>query len=140
MGLIGALFQPWAVVLYALVLGLACRRPLAFLPVLGAALTTHYLKLLFHVPRPEGGLVFEPSYSFPSGHATAVAALACLLWVIWPRSWWFGILLAGVVGYSRIYLGVHRPVDIVAGYLVGAAWVLVFRNKQILNPAAKELG
>ncbi|MEJ5927892.1 phosphatase PAP2 family protein [Corynebacterium sp. H128] len=137
MGLISLLFQPWAVLVYAVLLATACRRPWLALPVALASLTTHLLKPLFAVPRPEDAMVFEPSYSFPSGHATAIAALACVLVLLWPR-WWVAVLaigLAALVGYSRLYLGVHRPVDILAGYAVGMTWVLGWFYGRKIFPA-----
>lgn len=126
MATVGLIFEPWLVLVYAAIIAVAYRRPILVLPVAGASLTTHVLKQLFAVPRPEGAQVFESSYSFPSGHATAIAALACLL-IVLCRRWWMVIVavaLALLVGYSRIALGVHRPVDILAGYFVGAFFVL----------------
>ena len=72
----------------------------------------------------------ETGYSFPSGHAFAATALAAglSLWVIcggqrrWLLPLFWGWMLA--VCYSRIELGVHRPVDIVAGALEGLALVV----------------
>lgn len=122
-GLISFLFQPWAVLGYAVALSVKARW--AWVPVACASLTTHLLKPLFAVPRPATATVYEASYSFPSGHATAIAALACVIVVLWPR-WWVAcgaVALALLVGYSRLYLGVHRPVEILAGYAVGCAWV-----------------
>ncbi|QGU01034.1 Putative undecaprenyl-diphosphatase YbjG [Corynebacterium kalinowskii] len=137
------LFQPWAVLAYALCIAVMARKPWLVLGVAGAALTTHWLKPLFAVSRPSGGAIAESSYSFPSGHATAAAALAGLLILVWPR-WWAistGVLLALLVGWSRVHLGVHRPVDIAAGYAVGAAWMYVLhllRGEQILDVAVEE--
>lgn len=67
------------------------------------------------------------SLAFPSGHATASFAAAVTVSRMWPRTaalWW---ALALLIGYSRIYLGHHYPLDIVAGALLGIAvawWVL----------------
>jgi undecaprenyl-diphosphatase len=57
--------------------------------------------------------------SFPSGHAASSAAGAYVLGIMWPRlrlAWW---LLAALVAVSRVYVGVHYPLDVVAGWCVG---------------------
>jgi len=59
--------------------------------------------------------------SFPSGHTATAIAGAFVFTRLWPAgaaAWW---LLAAAIGYSRVYLGVHYPLDVVAGALVGAA-------------------
>lgn len=87
-----------------------------------------YLKDLFQQPRP---YYFDPSvqlipveeeYGLPSGHAQ----LAVVVWgsiAAWARKSWFwgvAIVLTALIGFSRIYLGVHFPTDILAGWAVGA--------------------
>ena len=65
--------------------------------------------------------------AFPSGHATSSFASAVTVSRMWPQTrvvWW---ILAALIGYSRIYLGHHYPLDIVAGAFLGigvAWWVL----------------
>lgn len=73
--------------------------------------------------------------SFPSGHSiTAIAAFTSLTWSLRP-SWWLQIvaaLIALAITYSRIYLGVHFPGDVLAGSLIGlitALLILPFINK-----------
>lgn len=100
--------------------------------VAGAALTGGLLKVIFQRARPT---IFTPlyeatSYSFPSGHTlTAVGLygfLAILLWRSGRRGLAVAsVLWAGLVGVSRIYLGVHYPSDVLASFAVGAIWLVL---------------
>ena len=113
------------------------RRISAALLVLstcGGMVLTTALKDLFERSRPD---LFESGYtasfySFPSGHATmAVGFYGTLaILVAWRlkglRRWAVisaGALLVLLIGYSRLYLGVHYPTDILAGYLAAPLWV-----------------
>lgn len=97
----------------------------------GAALLNILLKTVFQRDRPElwERIVTENSFSFPSGHAMASSALALSLFVIfWHTKWrWLIIILTSlyvaIIAISRLYLGVHYPTDILAGWMVSAAWV-----------------
>lgn len=69
------------------------------------------------IPRTQTG-----RYSFPSGHTSSVFAMATSLSLTY-RKWYVAVpsyLYAGLVGYSRMRLGVHFPTDILAGMLIGA--------------------
>lgn len=104
----------------------------------GEALET-LLKLFFRRDRPEAmfGYVSPSTYSFPSGHAmisvTFYGMLAALLAPTlaaagWRAAVWAGATIAAVlIGASRIYLGVHHPSDVVAGYAAAVVWVLSVR-------------
>jgi undecaprenyl-diphosphatase len=71
------------------------------------------------------------TYAFPSGHATATFSAAVTVSRMWPTTrvlWW---TLAIAIGYSRIYLGHHYPLDILGGAVLGvlvAMWVLGGRH------------
>jgi len=96
------------------------------------------LKLVYARPRPAlvPHLVDVATTSFPSGHATDSAivylTLAALLARTVPephlRIYMIGaaILLTLLIGLSRVYLGVHWPSDVVAGWMIGAAWAFAW--------------
>jgi len=98
----------------------------------GAEVLLSILKNHFHRQRPDPFFDerLPPSYSFPSGHALLsfcgyglLAALgsARMRWLI--RICAAALILA--IGVSRIYLGVHYPTDVIAGYLAAIAWTAV---------------
>ena len=97
---------------------------------LGAALLSSSLKLLFARPRPVvfSPLIAETSYSFPSGHALNAIAfygfIAYLLWQQRQRGWAVAAsFFALCICFSRIYLGVHYPSDIVGAISIGLLWL-----------------
>ena len=103
----------------------------------GGWLLNSLLKELFQRPRPTvvPHLSEVMSLSFPSGHAMTSAAvyltLGALLMHVADRpatkiySMTCAMLLAGLVGVTRVYLGVHYPTDVLAGWLVGLSWALL---------------
>ncbi len=104
--------------------------------VIGGSLLMWVLKMSFHRQRPQPffDTHLPASYSFPSGHAlisfclygAAAALSAADLKKRWVRMaiWNFAVVLVLAIGYSRIYLGVHYPSDVLAGYLGAFVWVL----------------
>ncbi len=120
--------------------------------MVGMAALDVTLKLAFHRPRPVAYFGPTPTtYSFPSGHAMGsvcfYGVLAAILaarasgrgakWCIWTAA----VLLIGMIGYSRIYLGVHYPSDVIAGYCAGAVWVgaVGLLNKIHMNGRKEEV-
>lgn len=102
---------------------------------LGAIILNTGLKLLFSKPRPElwDRLITEKSFSFPSGHALGSLVLygflAYLLATHYPHfsRFIYGIAVVAIaaIGISRLYLGVHWPTDVIAGYGVGFLWLMM---------------
>lgn len=109
------------------------RRPAALLTVslVGSTVINSVLKLMYRRDRPTffTHIVEEKSYSFPSGHAMASAALAgCACVLAWPTGWRYPVIAGSsayvpAVGVTRMYLGVHFPSDVLAGWCVSLAWV-----------------
>ncbi|MEH2196463.1 MAG: phosphatase PAP2 family protein [Nostoc sp.] len=105
------------------------------LACLGGFILNTGLKLFFSKPRPElwHRLISEKSFSFPSGHALGSMVLygfiAYELATHYPRFATFiyslTVILIAVIGISRLYLGVHWPTDIIAGYGVGFLWLMI---------------
>jgi undecaprenyl-diphosphatase len=75
--------------------------------------------------------------SFPSGHAATSAAGALVLSLVAPRAAPYFALLAGAIAFSRVYAGVHYPLDVIAGALVGFAVAgLVLAAVRLLLPTS----
>ena len=122
---------------YLLLLGKPKLMLFVLVAVGGGLLLSTLLKLGFDRPRPE--LVPHGSYvytaSFPSGHsmlaATVYLTLGALLVRAQPRRRLKAFILASsilvtlLVGVSRVYLGVHWPTDVLAGWALGATWALL---------------
>jgi undecaprenyl-diphosphatase len=107
----------------------------ALLPLVlgGAELLNLILKLSFHRARPEVAFVHLDTYSFPSGHAMiSTAAYGAFAYLAWSRLETRGrrlMLVAGtslfvaLIGFSRLYLGVHYLSDVLAGVAGGVFWL-----------------
>jgi len=105
--------------------------------VVGGSLLTTLAKFAFARPRPElvAHLAHVSSYSFPSGHALSSAVTYLTLGALLARTQASkrikayllaaAVLLTLMIGSSRVYLGVHYPSDVLAGWSLGAAWAML---------------
>ena len=150
----------FVIAFWALVCALLWRRPAAratwtlCLMAVGMSdlLIDRVLKPLVHRPRPiEAGLPIRAltdlprTLGFPSGHASNFAALAMVLTLRrspWALPAWVFTL---IVGWSRVYVGVHRPVDVLAGWVFGSMvgvlvgrWLLRLLGWRPRRPAPPE--
>jgi undecaprenyl-diphosphatase len=102
--------------------------------ILGALVLDLTLKYAFHRPRPAPFFVALPrTYSFPSGHALfSFCFYGMLAGLLMDRIksrleqiliWLAAAILVAAIGFSRVYLGVHYPSDVIAGYLTATLWV-----------------
>ncbi|MBD2534242.1 phosphatase PAP2 family protein [Nostoc flagelliforme FACHB-838] len=98
----------------------------------GSATINRTAKEFWHRVRPDLWTSVAPEfdYSFPSGHAMTSMTLITLLVVLtWGSIWcWLTVILGSVyllaIGWTRLYLGVHFPSDIIAGWMVAIAWAI----------------
>lgn len=117
-----------------LLLPLSYRHPklitAAIVAAVLAALWVHGLKNLFDLSRPAGVLTLDSFHiigktlrrgSFPSGHTTTAMTLAALVWIhIRTLPWRYIAIIVGLLaGLSRIVVGAHWPMDVLAGYIGG---------------------
>jgi membrane-associated phospholipid phosphatase len=140
----------WVAILAAAValVEIAARRLWLGLAAAGtiglASLANSAIKIVVERPRPDQlpPLVVEPGYSFPSGHSLSAMVAYGVIAVLVARTSlpaWLRVVaiaglgtLIGVVGLSRVYLGAHYPSDVVGGYLVGLAGVVIFATLSTL--------
>jgi undecaprenyl-diphosphatase len=138
MSFIGEPFIIWP----AMIVAVFCLRRaglngwLLAIAMLGEICIEQTLKFTFRRHRPMAyfGYALPSSYSFPSGHALgSLVFVATLAMLVSPRIrshagkvllWTAAVLLIAAIGFSRIYLGVHYPTDVIGGYAAALVWVL----------------
>ncbi|NIK70548.1 MULTISPECIES: phosphatase PAP2 family protein [unclassified Paenibacillus] len=114
------------------------RRELIFYlgVIVSSALLNLVLKTIFQRARPDINRIIEASgFSFPSGHSMSAFTLyGITIYFLWKhlKYRWMraavilvGVVIIAMIGISRIYLGVHYPSDVIGGYLVSAAWLMM---------------
>ncbi|ARV59850.1 hypothetical protein BZZ01_15525 [Nostocales cyanobacterium HT-58-2] len=129
----------WGVFPIATIIGLALFRrrqwrSLTYLIVtlLGSITINRTAKVLLHRVRPHLWTSPAPEfdYGFPSGHAMSSMTLVAVLVILtWESRWRWLVFIVGaifvlVIGWTRLYLGVHYPSDILAGWTVSVAWAV----------------
>jgi undecaprenyl-diphosphatase len=105
--------------------------------IAGSALLNYLLKAQFHRGRPEFATEFitHQTWSFPSGHAMeSLVGYGFFAYLLLERTRSMAarraivtvtVVLVGLIGFSRLYLGVHYPSDVIGGYIAGAIWLVV---------------
>jgi membrane-associated phospholipid phosphatase len=102
-----------------------------------AWIIAYLLKFLIHIPRPFDmfppcvnqicpqdlwhvySLIPESGFSFPSGHATFYMALAMSIYFLHKKAGYWFMAFAFIIGLARIIAGVHFPIDILGGFMLG---------------------
>jgi len=111
-------------------------RPLfpLILVMCGQAVLDHGFKWLIARPRPPALINYPTveSFSFPSGHAIASLCLyITIAWIVTTQIensavkigiWIFAVVLVFLIGMSRVYIGVHYPTDVIAGFIAAGIW------------------
>ena len=94
----------------------------------------YVLKLIFHTERPfvlfsqVSALFNETGFAFPSGHATFFMALAFAIFFNHKKIGYIFIFFALIIGLARIISGVHFPVDILGGFILGYTIAFFLKN------------
>jgi undecaprenyl-diphosphatase len=122
-------------------------RSLAYLTttLLGSIVINRTAKVLLHRVRPHlwESPAPEFDYGFPSGHAmSSMTLVAALLILTWHSRWRLPVLVVGglfvlTIGWTRLYLGVHYPSDILAGWMASVAWAVGVSVLLRLHPTNK---
>lgn len=107
---------------------------LAFFAGILAYILASILKIFIHIPRPYDAfntvhsLFPETGYSFPSGHATFFMALAVSIFFYHKKVGYIFMFFALLIGIARIMGGVHFPIDILGGFILGAMVAFFMKN------------
>ncbi len=113
--------------------GAAWTMPIA---IIGAGVIIQSVKLLIKRPRPSffAPLLHESGFSFPSGHSliamVVYGLLGYFLMHLFQNHWArlavrvLTVLVVAAIGVSRVYVGVHYPTDVLAGWIAGVPWLI----------------
>jgi undecaprenyl-diphosphatase len=107
---------------------------LVFFSGIVAYLVADILKIFIHTWRPFDAfsnvhaLISETGYSFPSGHATFFMALAVSIFFSHKKAGYWFMFFAFLIGIARIIAGVHFPIDILGGFVLGALVAFFMKN------------
>ena len=132
-----AVFFPYLVVLLALLFFLFFHKKwkgiiLVFITSVFAWFLAHLLKDFFYTVRPfdllpnVSSLFSETGFAFPSGHATFFSALAFSIFFLHKKAGYFFMFFALLIGLARIIAGVHFPIDILGGFILGGGISYLF--------------
>lgn len=110
-----------------------------FLSSFSAYLISVLLKVLIHTLRPflalpnVQSLFFESGFAFPSGHMTFFSALALSIFFLHKKAGYVFMVFALVIGLARITAGVHFPIDILGGFVLGSlvSYLFAFLLKSV---------
>ncbi len=141
MKFISLLFELYTVIAVSLLLvGLfiyrkqTCQAFLLIFATLGGGVLIYIFKELLQRARPLSVLIVESGYSLPSGHTAIATILVLLLLHIFKEKikqyyllyWTIGGLIVVLVAFSRIYLQAHWLSDVLAGFVLGVLWFLIY--------------
>lgn len=140
----------WAIFAIAVIFLNWKKLPLVLIAIIISTLIAHYIKghLLKINYRPVDelsdqlnmvhlvkGVTINYGGSFPSGHSTQVFTMYLLACLLWNKNWllWVGLLYALLVGYSRVYLAQHFPIDVAGGIGVAiiSSWIALWIQRAI---------
>jgi membrane-associated phospholipid phosphatase len=139
------------VIVLALVISRRWREAIVLVvALLFSAAAVQILKTLIHRARPPHAVVYEPSWSFPSGHTAQAATIVVALMMLLRRQWIIvaGTLYAVSMAISRIYLGVHWVTDVIGGLVFGGSVAVLivalgwccFRSRAVRGTDVLNLG
>lgn len=125
-----------AVCIYLVLARMRAEAVLIVTSVLGGTILSTVLKMGYNRPRPDlAAMSTQFTASFPSGHAMLSAVTFLTLGALLARlaptralrifSIGAAVFLTFIIGMSRLYMGVHYPSDVLAGWCLGAAWALL---------------
>lgn len=100
---------------------------------------TKILKILFYTPRPfealpqVSPLFAETGFAFPSAHSTFFMALAVYIFLLNKKIGYVFVFLALLIGFARIIAGVHFPIDILGGFILGVfiSYLFAYFSKSV---------